>query len=152
TITATGQITGALGLAHDVRDGVSATTSLHTPQPVAGVTITPRTYGDAVLKVKVSFHLHIDLVIDSIDVDFDFIDANFPIDPINSTWDERHRMRIGTESTRGDPTQSPIVTSHVATTSVLPFPDTMPSVAACLADHPDAPPPPPPCESHSVTP
>ena len=148
-IEASGSVFGTLGLAHDVRDAVVATTT-PTPQPISALTIMPIGYGSAEINFLVTFDLHISLGwLGSIDVHYELINETEPIDSFRSPWDEQHRLRIGTESTSGDPTQQPAVYSHHgADAAFLSFPT---SVNACLADTRPVPPPPPRCTSELFT-
>ncbi len=150
-ISASGTVTGTLGLEHDVRDAVSATTSfLGDVLPVAGLIVTPTTYGDASLQFIVNFHLEIDLLFDSVTVEYNIVDSTVPLGHFRKPWDESHRLRIGTESRLGDPTFAPVLTSHVgAGAAFFSFPPLAgrQTVNQCLADDTDVPGPPLPCDS-----
>jgi hypothetical protein len=146
-ISASGNVKGTLGMAHDVRDGVSVDNSLLSPQPITNLTITPTTYGHVELLFKVNFHLHIDLpIFDDIDVNYDLVNESIPIGPeLNEVWIEEHRVRLGTGSTVGaDVTQWPAFTSRTGKTVFDTFRE---PVNACLADPTDVPNVPPPCKS-----
>ena len=151
-IVAEGTVRGTLGLAHDVRDAVVATTASGSANPISALTITPVGYGDASILFKVTFSLHIDLWIGSIDVSYVLLDESTPIASFERPWGEDHRMRIGTSSVGGDPTWQPDVMSHHGARA--PFQSFPPgnSVEACLADPLASPPPPPRCESTPATP
>ncbi|MEP6864657.1 MAG: hypothetical protein ABJE66_28810 [Deltaproteobacteria bacterium] len=157
-VKASGEVNGTLGLAHDVRDAVNVFTGLDgSALPIAGVTVTPVTYGHADLHFNVNFHLHISLPwpLDDIDVRYDIIDSTTPFAHFQNTWGEGHKLRIGTESTLGDPTYAPAVPSQLGTTPLFAsFPPSAPtdtfgrqSVTGCLADTTAVPAPPPPCKS-----
>ncbi|HEY5947202.1 MAG TPA: hypothetical protein VIV40_16980 [Kofleriaceae bacterium] len=149
-IKARGDIKGVLGLAHDIRDAISADTSLLSTQPVRNLIITPTTYGKADLNFVVNFHLHISLFWDDIDVDYDLVNKTIPVLPESSSaWSEEHRVRLGTASTVGpDMTQQPLFTSHTGTVSFASFPQ---PVSACLADPTTPPAVPPACGSTPAT-
>jgi hypothetical protein len=99
------------------------------------------------------FHLHIPIpLFDDIDINYKLVDTSVPIASFEKPWDESHRLRIGTESTLGDPTQGPTVSSHIgADPAFLSFPATVPTVAACLADPTAVPDPPQACGSTPAT-
>jgi hypothetical protein len=145
-ISASGNVKGTLGLAHDVRDAVSVDNSLLSPQPITNLTITPTTYGHVELLFNVNFHLHISLLFGDIDVNYDLVNETIPIGPeLNEVWSEEHRVRLGTGSTLGaDVTQQPAFTSR---TGKILFETFREPVNACLADPMGVPDVPPPCKS-----
>jgi hypothetical protein len=148
-ISASGNVTGIVGLAHDIRDAVSADTGLFSTQPVVSLLITPTTYANANLVFTVEFQLHIPLPWDSIDVDYFLVNKTIPIASDASAWSEEHRVRLGTASTLGpDATKQPAFTSHAGTIEFPSFPE---SVDTCLADPAAVPGPPPVCESTPAT-
>ncbi|MEO8700085.1 MAG: hypothetical protein ABI867_08580 [Kofleriaceae bacterium] len=150
-VEAEGRVFGTLGLAHEVRDGVLATTTATGTTPMSGVTITPTGYGSANVQVRVTFELHIKLLFGSIDVSYDLINEIAPIAAFESPWSEEHRLRIGTESIGGDPTQQPDVLSHHGAEALFASFPAGQSVDQCLVDPRPSPPPPPRCGSTPAT-
>ncbi len=151
-LTASGTLTGTVGLRHELRDGPVALLEGGGVRPAAGLTIAPSTTASASLDGLVNLHLELDVWFKSWKKDIQLAKLGpVPLASYDSgLWPEANRVRIGTSAEGGaDPMRHPVVTSTMPGAGTF---SSIPSgVDACLATPPAHIPPPAECPAESDT-
>lgn len=161
TVTGSGEVHVGFGQDTRVRDGALDLMGNGSGYPMTALTVAPSTSATVGASFAVTLHVHIPLVIDTIDETLTIVSTSTDTAWGSSPWPEANRALIATGSQYGDPTYQPWAVSHLPSSSTPPGSPTYPTfnsfdqdVRTCLADTTMYPPVPPGCPpaAHGTTP